>query len=81
MKTIEVISLDRIGLVGEISKIISRANGNIITHSANVNYDSSGIPVSHFRADVELDINTDNEALVRKFRRIKNVRQVRITDI
>ena len=81
MKQIEVISIDRIGLVGEISKILNRANGNIISHSANVYSDSSGVPVSHFRADVELDIKTDIENLSRRLRRIKNVRQVRIKDI
>ena len=36
MKRIEVISLDRIGLVGEISNVIRRLNGNIISHTANV---------------------------------------------
>ncbi|SEK49464.1 ACT domain-containing protein [Ruminococcus sp. YRD2003] len=81
MKKIEVISVDRIGLVGEISKILSRVNGNIIAHSANVAPDSSGVPISHFRADVELDIRTDTEILARRLRKIKNVRRVRITDI
>ena len=81
MKKIEVVSVDRIGLVGEISNILRRVNGNIIAHSANVAPDSSGVQLSHFRADVELDIRTDNEMLARRLRRIKNVRQVRITDI
>lgn len=81
MKKIEVISLDKIGLVGEISKIISRINGNIIAHSANVTPDGNGIPISHFRADVEFDMKTDNETLARRLRKIKNVRQVRISDI
>lgn len=36
MKRIEVISLDRVGLVGEISNVIRRLNGNIIAHTANV---------------------------------------------
>ncbi|MBP3746389.1 MAG: hypothetical protein J6I47_02875 [Ruminococcus sp.] len=81
MKRIEVISIDRIGLVGEISKILSRVNGNIVAHSAIVAPDSSGVLISHFRADVELDINTDSKALARRLRKIKNVRQVQITDI
>lgn len=81
MKKIEVISLDRIGLVGEISKILSRVNCNIVAHSADVDHDSSGVPISHFRADVELDVKTDDETLARRLRRIKSVRQVRITDV
>ncbi len=81
MKRIEVISIDRIGLVGEISKILSRVNGNIVAHSANVSPDSSGVLISHFRADVKLDINTDSKALAKRLRKIKNVRQVQITDI
>ena len=36
MKRIEVISLDRIGLVGDISNVIRRLNGNMISHTANV---------------------------------------------
>ena len=55
MKKIEVISIDRIGLVGEISKILSRVNGNIITHTANVSSDGT-TAVSHFIADVDLNI-------------------------
>ena len=45
MKRIEVISLDRIGLVGEISNVIRRLNGNIISHSANVVTDENNTPV------------------------------------
>ena len=81
MKKIEVISIDRIGLVGEISKILSRVKGNIIAHSAKVAQDSSGVLISHFRADVEFDTITDNETLARRLRKIRNVEQVRITDI
>ena len=80
MKRIEVISVDRIGLVGEISKILSRVDGNIIAHTANVSTDG-GTAVSHFSADVELGRDLDTEALSRRLRRIRNVRQVRITDI
>lgn len=80
MKKIEVISTDRIGLVREISSIISRVRGNIITHTANVSFD--GITaISHFSADVKLDKELDNETLSRRLKKIKNVRQVRITDI
>ena len=80
MKKIEVISIDRIGLVGEISKILSRVNGNIITHTANVS--SDGITnISHFSADVDLNNALDNETLLRRLKKIKNVRQVKITDI
>ena len=80
MKKIEVISIDRIGLVGEISKILSRINGNIITHTANVSSDGT-TAMSHFIADVELDKELDIDNLSRRLRKIKNVRQVRITDI
>ncbi len=80
MKKIEVISIDRIGLVGEISKVLSRVNGNIITHTANVSSDGT-IAISHFSADVELGKDLDTEALTRRLRRIRNVRKVRITDI
>ncbi|MBP5434133.1 hypothetical protein [Ruminococcus sp.] len=80
MKKVEVISIDRIGLVGEISKILSRVNGNIITHTATVSYD--GITaVSYFSADVDLKKELDNEALSRRLKKIKNARQVKITDI
>ena len=79
MKKIVVISDDRIGLVGEISKIISRLNGNIITHTANVSSDGISA-ISHFSADVELNKELDNEALSRRLKKIRNVRQVRITD-
>ena len=80
MKKIEVISIDRIGLVGEISKVLSRVNGNIITHTANVSSDGT-TAISHFSADVELGKDLDTEALSRRLRRIRNVRKVRITDI
>lgn len=80
MKKIEVIYIDRIGLVGEISKVLSRVNGNIITHTANVSSDGT-IAISHFSADVELGKDLDTEALTRRLRRIRNVRKVRITDI
>ena len=80
MKKIEVISIDRIGLVGEISKIISRVNGNIITHTASVS--SDGITaISHFSADVDMSGEFDNNTLTRRLKKIKNVRQVKISDI
>ena len=81
MKRIEVISLDRIGLVGEISNVIRRLNGNIISHTANVLTDEKNILVSHFTADISFENASDNEAVLRRLRRIKNVRQVKITDI
>lgn len=81
MKRIEVISLDRIGLVGEISNVIRRLNGNIISHTANVVTDESNTPVSHFTADVIFEITADNKAVSRRLRRIKNVRQVNISDL
>ena len=80
MKKIEIISIDRIGLVGEISKILSRVNGNIITHTANVSSDGT-TAVSHFIADVDLEKELDNYTLSRRLKRIKNVRQVIISDI
>lgn len=81
MKRIEVISLDRIGLVGEISNIIRRLNGNIITHTANVVTDEKNISISHFSADVHFDDLSENETVTRRLRRIKNVKQVRIIDL
>ncbi|MBQ3948374.1 MAG: hypothetical protein II656_07625 [Ruminococcus sp.] len=81
MKRIEVISLDRIGLVGEISNVIRRLNGNIISHTANVVTDEKNIPVSHFTADIVFEVTAENEAVSRRLRRIKNVRQVKITDL
>lgn len=80
MKKVEIVSTDRIGLVGEISKILSRINGNIITHTANVSFDGT-TAVSHFIADVDLDKELDNDTLSRRLKRIKSVRQVKITDI
>ena len=80
MKKIEVISIDRIGLVGEISKILSRINGNIITHTANVSSDGM-TAISYFCADVDLSREFDNDALSRRLKKIKNVRQVKISDI
>ena len=81
MKRIEVISLDRIGLVSEISGVIRRMNGNIINHTANVITDEKNIPVSYFTADVHFDKIPENELFLRRLRRIKNVRQVIITNI
>ena len=81
MKRIEVISSDRIGLVGEISNIIRRLNGNIVTHTANVVTDEKNTPVSHFTADVSFGAQTENDSVSRRLRRIKNVRQVKITDL
>lgn len=80
MKKIEVISIDRIGLVGEISKILSRVNGNIISHTANVSSDGTNA-ISHFSADVDLEKELDNDTLSRRLKKIKNVRQVKISDI
>lgn len=80
MKKIEVISIDRIGLVGEIAKILKRVNCNIIMHTANVSSDGTAA-ISHFSADVDIEKEIDNEALSRRLKKIKNVRQVRITDI
>ncbi len=81
MKRIEVISLDRIGLVGEISNVIRRLKGNIISHTANVVTDENNMPVSHFTADISFEVTAENEAVSRRLRRIKNVRQVKITDL
>ena len=81
MKRIEIISLDRIGLVGEISNVIRRLNGNIITHTANVMTDEKNILVSHFTADISFETISENEALSRRLRRIRNVKQVRIIDL
>ena len=81
MKRIEVISLDRIGLVGEISNVIRRLNGNIITHTANVVTDEKNNLVSHFIADIHFETASKDEAVSRRLRRIKNVRQVIITDL
>ncbi|MDO4864083.1 MAG: hypothetical protein Q4A05_07935 [Ruminococcus sp.] len=81
MKRIEVISLDRVGLVGEISNVIRRLNGNIITHTANVVTDDKNTLISHFTADVSFGDASESEAVSRRLRRIRNVRQVKITDI
>ena len=81
MKRIEVISVDRIGLVGEISNVIRRFNGNIISHTANVVTDDKNTLVSHFIADVSFEATSDNETVSRRLRRIRNVRQVMITDL
>ena len=81
MKRIEVISLDRIGLVSEISNVISRMNGNIISHTANAGTDGNNISVSHFKADVDFESPAENEAVSRRLRRIRNVKQVKITDL
>jgi uncharacterized protein with ACT and thioredoxin-like domain len=81
MKRIEVISIDRIGLVGEISNVIRRLNGNIITHTANVVTDDRNNLVSHFTADINFENVSENEAVSRRLRRIRNVQQVRITDL
>ena len=81
MKRIEVISLDRIGLVGEISNVIRRLNGNIISHTANVLTDDKNNLISHFIAEILFEKTSDNETVSRRLRRIKNVRQVIITDI
>jgi len=81
MKRIEVISLDRIGLVSEISNVIRRLNGNIISHTANVVTDEKNNLVSHFTADINFESASEDEAVSRRLRRIKNVRQVRITDL
>ena len=81
MKRIEVISLDRIGLVGEISNVIRRLNGNIITHTANVVTDEKNNLISHFTADIRFETTSEDEAVSRRLRRIKNVRQVIITDL
>lgn len=80
MKNIVVISLDRVGLVGEISKILSRVNCNIISHSANVSYDGT-TAISRFSANVDLDSSYDDESLSRRIKKIKNVKQVKITDL
>lgn len=81
MKRIEVISLDRIGLVSEISNVIRRLNGNIISHTSNVVTDEKNTLVSHFTADINFESASEDEAVSRRLRRIKNVRQVRITDL
>ena len=80
MKRIEVISLDRIGLVGEISNVIRRFNGNIISHTANVVTDEKNTLVSHFIADVSFEASSEIEIVSRRLRRIRNVRQVTIND-
>ena len=81
MKRIEVISLDRIGLVGDISNVIRRLNGNMISHTANVVTDEKNNLVSHFTADINFESASEDEAVSRRLRRIKNVRQVIITDL
>ena len=81
MKRIEVISLDRIGLVSEISNVIRRLKGNIISHTADVVTDENNTQLSLFTADISFEIAAENDAVSRRLRRIKNVRQVKITDL
>lgn len=81
MKRIEVISLDRIGLVSEISNVIRRLKGNIISHTADVVTDENNTHLSLFTADISFEITAENDAVSRRLRRIKNVRQVKITDL
>ena len=81
MKRIEIISLDRIGLVGEITNVIRCLNGNIITHNANVTTNDKNIPVSHFSADIHFESSDGYDLVSRKIRKIKSVKQVRITEI
>ena len=81
MKRIEVISLDRIGLVSEISNVIRRLKGNIISHTADVVTDENNTQLSLFTADISFEIAAENDAVSRRLRRIKNVRQVNITDL
>ena len=80
MKHIEVISLDRIGLIGDITNVIRRMNGNISDHTANVKNDGKGISISVFSADVEFGEDFNADSAFRRLRKIKNVRQVSITD-
>lgn len=54
MKQIEIISIDKIGLVGGITRIIRRVNGRIISHTASVNSDKNNVTLSLFCADVIL---------------------------
>ena len=80
MKRIEVISLDRVGLIGEISNVIRRLNGDIISHTANVvTYGNTSI--SHFRADIRFETASDDTVRLKRLHRLKNVRQVRISDV
>ena len=80
MKHIEVISLDRIGLIGDITNVIRRMNGNISDHTANVKNDGKGTSISVFSADVEFGEGFNADSAFRRLRKIKNVRQVSITD-
>ena len=80
MKRIEVISLDRVGLIGEISNVIRRLNGDIISHTANV-VTYGNTPISHFRADIRFETASDDTVLLKRLHRLKNVRQVRISDV
>lgn len=81
MKRIVVVSADRIGLVGEISNVIRRLKGNIISHTANVVTDDNNMPVSLFNADVFFDTAPDDKSVIRRLHRIKNVKQVFISDL
>lgn len=80
MKRLEVVSIDRIGLIGEITNVIRRMDGNIIKHTANVATDSSGVMISRFIADIDIN-EADVRSVVRRMKKIKNVRCVNITDI
>jgi transcriptional regulator of aromatic amino acid metabolism len=81
MKRIEVISLDRVGLIGEISNVIRCLGGNIIAHTADVVADEKNNLFSHFRADILFDSLHEDSAVLRRIYRIKNVRQVIISEL
>lgn len=81
MKRIDVISLDRIGLVGDISNVIRRLNGSIVSHTAKVVADDNNTLISYFTAEIDFNETAENDDISRRLRRIKNVRQVSITDL
>jgi len=81
MKRIEVISFDRVGLVGEISNVIRRLNGNIIAHTANVVTDEKYNLISRFVAEIEFGTAPNDETVSRRLRRIRNVMKVIISDV
>ena len=72
MNRLEVLAIDRVGLVSAISGIISRSCVNIISHSATVFNDISGSAMSRFTAEIDLG-NVQSEKLITSLNKIKGI--------
>ncbi|MGN0631923.1 MAG: ACT domain-containing protein [Ruminococcus sp.] len=76
--SLQIVSKDRIGLVSEISGIISELNIAIVNHKARVYNNRNKEIISDFKVDVQTDNDKNIDVLIRRLNKLKGVISVQL---